>query len=174
MPRKGVTNLVDAVAEATTRLDDDPVLVIAGDRDLDSDYVTEVESHISSAGISEQVRFTGYVPDAALPTLYHIADLFVLASLEEGFGMTVTEAMAAGTPVVSTDVGGVSMQLRDGRDGRLVPPGDNAVFAEALVDLLAEENERQRMSENARERAKTFSWKRITEKFIQAYREVNT
>ncbi|MFC7081410.1 glycosyltransferase family 4 protein [Halorussus caseinilyticus] len=171
MPRKGVVDLVRAV-EQVAASGHDPRLVVAGENDLDPAYTDRVRSLIREAGLEEHVELTGFVPSEELPALYALADVFVAPSLEEGFGMTVAEAMAAGTPVVGTRVGRVPWLLDDERCGRVVEPGDADAFASAVSELLDDPAERDRMAERARERARDVSWEGVTEDVRSIYQEV--
>jgi glycosyltransferase involved in cell wall biosynthesis len=116
----------------------------------------------------------GFVPADDLPALYAVADAFVMPSLEEGFGMTVVEAMAAGTPVVGTRVGGIPALVDDGETGELVPSGDASALAagiERLLDRL-DASGAEPMARAARRRADDYAWDRIGAQFESVYEEV--
>ncbi|GGN44326.1 glycosyltransferase involved in cell wall biosynthesis [Actinoplanes campanulatus] len=108
------------------------------------------------------VRFTGPLGGAALDAVYADADLFVLPSYAETYGMVVTEALARGLPVLATDVGGVPEALGEaggGRPGRLIPPGDRDALAGALREWLTDPALRARWRDRARARRETLtSW----------------
>ncbi|MBO3742312.1 glycosyltransferase [Actinoplanes sp. NEAU-H7] len=108
------------------------------------------------------VRFTGPLSGAELDAVYADADLFVLPSYAETYGMVVTEALARGLPVLATDVGGVPEALGEaggGRPGRLIPPGDRDALAGALREWLTDPALRARWRERARARRETLpSW----------------
>ena len=101
-----------------------------------------LESLARELGISTQTHFAGMRPN--LPNLHHFFDISALASLSEGFPNSLVEAMAAGRPVVATDVGGNPDAVRPST-GILVPPGDPSAFADALERLLSDEDLRRRM-----------------------------
>jgi glycosyltransferase involved in cell wall biosynthesis len=171
MPRKGVVDLVDAV-ESVVAAGHDPRVVVAGETDLDAEYTERVRERIRAAGLDETVELAGFVPGEELPALYALADLFVTPSLEEGFGMTVAEAMAAGTPVVGTRVGRIPWLLDDEECGRVVRPGDPAGLADAVSALLADPAERERLGQRARERARDVSWEGVAADLFETYQEV--
>ena len=171
MPRKGVVDLVDAV-ESVVAAGHDPRVVVAGETDLDTEYTERVRERIRAAGLDETVELAGFVPSEELPALYALADLFVTPSLEEGFGMTVAEAMAAGTPVVGTRVGRIPWLLDDEECGRVVRPGDPAGLADAVSALLADPAERERLGQRARERARDVSWEGVAADLFETYQEV--
>ncbi|WP_276300064.1 glycosyltransferase family 4 protein [Halorussus lipolyticus] len=171
MPRKGVVDLIRAV-EQVAESGHDFRLVVAGENDLDPEYTDRVRSLIREAGLGEQVELTGFVPAEELPALYALADVFVTPSLEEGFGMTVAEAMAAGTPVVGTRVGRIPWLLDDQRCGRVVEPGDAEAVGEAVAELLGDADSREEMGRRAEKRARNVSWEGVTDDVLSVYQEV--
>ncbi len=144
-PIKGILDIVQAhrlVVEATGAR-----LVIVGD----GPQRAEAEQLAQCLGIAGKVTFVGMMDDVA-PYLA-CADVFVLASREESFGMAALEAMACATPVVATRVGGLPELVADGETGLLVPPLDTHALAQAVIDLLAEPARREAMAQAARQRA---------------------
>jgi glycosyltransferase involved in cell wall biosynthesis len=101
--------------------------------------------------VADRVRFTGFRRD--VPEVLHASDLFVHASLTEGFPNAVLEAMAMGKPVVATDVGGVPELVLHGETGLLVPSGDEGALTQALLRLLGDPEARRRMGDAGRSRA---------------------
>lgn len=172
MPRKGVAEFAEAAAEVVAAGHDSVEFLIAGETDLDEAYLDRVRTIIEDAGIEANVTFTGYLNDNDLLPLYQTASVFVLPSFEEGFGMVVSEAMAAGTPPVASRISGVKQQINDEQTGILVEPGNSGALADALLDLLADPEKRRTMGERSRERAEQFSWERITDQYIDLYERV--
>jgi glycosyltransferase involved in cell wall biosynthesis len=125
---------LDFVAAAGEALRSDPRLrfFIAGDGELRE----AVEREIASRGLGDRFRLLGWRQD--VPDVLASMDLFVLTSKFEGLPRAVLQAMAAGVPVVATSVGGTPEVVRDGVTGRLVPPGDPAAAANAIVGLAAD------------------------------------
>jgi glycosyltransferase involved in cell wall biosynthesis len=169
MPRKGVAELVEAAAAVVGAGHEDVAFVIAGETDLDEEYMNRVEAIIDDAGIGDNVTFTGYLEDSELLPMYRTSSIFVLPSFEEGFGMVVSEAMAAGTPPVASRISGIGQQIDDGTTGLMVEPGDVKELAEALHELLDDPEKRRTMGDRSRERAKRFSWETITDQYIDVY-----
>jgi glycosyltransferase involved in cell wall biosynthesis len=152
-PHKGHDVLFAALAAVT----DLPWrCVCVGALNRDPDFVDRLVRQARRAGIDERVCLTGPRTGAALDDAYAAADVLVLASRAETYGMVVTEALARGLPVVATAVGGLPEALGCGADGRrpglLVPPGDPAAFAVALRGWLGATDLRQRLRRAAGQR----------------------
>jgi glycosyltransferase involved in cell wall biosynthesis len=118
-------------------------------------FADHVQRRALAAGLRDRVHFAGPRTGAALDSAYAAADLLVLASHGETYGMVVTEALARGVPVLATDVGGAPEAL--GHGGLLVPPGDPAAFGAALRRWLEDASLRERLRRAARERRATLS-----------------
>lgn len=172
VPRKGVTDLVEAMADVVETVDGDVRLVIAGEEELDEEYTARVRSLIEKHDLGGVVEFAGFVPDDELPALYAAADVLALPSHEEGFGMTAVEAMAAGTPVVATRVGGMPWLLGDGDAGILADVGDVEALSSGLATVLEEGGRRTDRGDHATERAASLSWERIADRFVEQYADV--
>ena len=169
MPRKGVVELVEAAAEVVATGHDDVLFVIAGETDLDEEYMNRVQSIISSAGIEDNVTFTGYLTDSDLLPMYRTSSLFVLPSFEEGFGMVISEAMAAGTPPIASRISGIDQQIDDGNTGLMFEPGDVGELRNALLALLNDPERRKMMGKRSKDRAQQFSWESITDQYVDVY-----
>ena len=140
---KDFTTLLEAV-----RLVDAPCHVrLAGD----GPGLAAVAAEVGRQGLSERVELLGARAD--IPELLAHSDVFVLSSRSEGFPVSVLEAMAAGLPVVATDVGGVAEAVEDGETGLLVPATDAEALARALERLLADGELRRRLGAAGRARA---------------------
>jgi glycosyltransferase involved in cell wall biosynthesis len=166
-PLKGVHILIDAFARLAQ---DHPQaqLILAG-RPQNEAYVRELRAQIERLGLEGRVWFTGQVPQAELARWMGRARVLVLPSLSEGLGRVVVEAMAAGTPVVGSCVGGIPEIVRDGETGFLVQPGDAAALAEKLHDVLARPVEVREMGDRCRAFAQqSFS----TKAYVQGYQAV--
>ncbi|MFN8496553.1 MAG: glycosyltransferase [Anaerolineae bacterium] len=127
-------------------------LVVAGSGPMGADWQTLAQS----LGVGARVHFIGDVSDDDQPALYQAADLYVLPATHrsEAFGVALVEALACGTPAVTTEVGtGTSYVNQDGVTGVIVPPSDPPALAAAIRALLADDARRHRMGEAARARA---------------------
>jgi glycosyltransferase involved in cell wall biosynthesis len=117
-----------------------------------------------------EFRHVASVPHDRLAREYHQASVFVLPSLQEGFGMVVYEAAACGLPVIVSDR--VGALVRDGRDGFVVPARDAEAIAEKLTYFYEHEDERRRMGESARTHVSQFTWQRYHRELVAHYREI--
>lgn len=131
--RKGIEFLIRTMPLVKERIPDVQLLVGGKGCDLE-----RMKALVQKLGLQENVTFLGFVPDEQLNALYNQAQCAVVPSIFEGFGITVVEALAAGTRVVGTDVDGIRETLKGGEYGRLAPYGDRRAFAEAIVAELRE------------------------------------
>jgi glycosyltransferase involved in cell wall biosynthesis len=162
---KGQDLLVEALADLAER---DWHCVLVGPLDRDPDFVGQLQTRITRLGYGHRVRLAGILTGAALNHAYATADLLVAPSRSETYGMTVTEALAHGLPVMAADVGGLPEALGSAADGtlpgQLVPPGDPAALAAALGDWLGDERHRHRLRAAARQRRLTLrGWEQTTQ-----------
>jgi glycosyltransferase involved in cell wall biosynthesis len=167
---KGQDLLVEALAELADR---DWHCVLAGSLDRDPGFVEQLRTRITRFGYDHRVRLSGVLTGAALSHAYATADLLVAPSRSETYGMTVTEALAHGLPVIAAAVGGLPEALgstADGtRPGQLIPPGDPAALAAALGDWLGDERHRHRLRAAARQRRSTLrGWEQTTREIANA------
>ena len=126
-------------------------------------------------GIRDHVEMHTDVPEDQLAALYRNAQLFVLSSNEEGLGLVLAEAMASGTPVVSTDCGGPSTLIEDGQTGFLVPTGDAEALADRMAHVLTHPEKAWTLGQAGRERVEAeFSVEAAGERFLQVYDELVT
>lgn len=167
IPRKGVHCLIGAFAR-TARDFNGACLVIVGD-DANKAYTADLKKLVAEYELRERVRFLPPMPQAELARRMSRARAFVLPSISEGLGRVVFEAMASGTPVVGSAVGGIPDMVEDGVTGFLVPPGDEAMLAAKIRWLLERPAEAKVMGERARAAAeRLFS----TEAYLRGYRNL--
>jgi glycosyltransferase involved in cell wall biosynthesis len=164
IPDKGHDLLLDALARI-------PDLswrwVCVGSPDRDPSFVEALRRRSREHGLADRVRFAGTATGADLDRAYAAADVMVLASRAETYGMVVTEALARGVPVVATEVGGVTEALGHGSDGTrpglLVPAEDPTALADALRSWLTDAELRARLRRVAREQRETLrGWSATT------------
>jgi glycosyltransferase involved in cell wall biosynthesis len=157
-PRKGYELLISALASIPQR---NWRLTCAGSLDRDPLTVARVRAQLRDAGLEDRVSLVGDLDQAALAEQYDRADLFVLSTLYEGYGMAVAEALARGLPVISTATGAIadlvlgtgSARLQpDHAAGVVVPPGDLPAFTDALARVIGDPRLRATLTANARGR----------------------
>ncbi len=170
-PLKGVDILLGAAAQLESE-SDCFVLIVGGDdstRDGEMEHLRDLASQL---GIAERVSFMGAVDHERLPLFYNAADVCVVPSFYESFGLVALEAMACGTPVVASRVGGLSVAVRDSETGYLIPWRCPEPFAERLELLLGNEELRNRFGQAAREEVERFRWANVAEAVLGLYAEV--
>jgi D-inositol-3-phosphate glycosyltransferase len=173
-PLKGGDTLVDAIARLTENeaFDDVTVLVIgedSGDGVLGGGERTHLQQRVRKAGVADRVRFLGAVPHERVGDYYAVADVCVVPSRTESFGLVALEAQSLGTPVVAAAVGGLTEIVEDGVTGILVPGHDPGRYAEAIASVLADPESRERMGAAARDRATRYTWGRAVERLLAIY-----
>jgi glycosyltransferase involved in cell wall biosynthesis len=129
----------------------------------------EIAAAVRRRGLEPAVRLLGYVPDEDLPWLYRGAELAVVPSQYEGFGLSVLEAMACGTPVLAADASSLPEVVGDA--GELFAPGDPALLARRIAEITAAPERRAAMREQGLARAADFSWDRTARRVLDVYRE---
>lgn len=159
-PQKALPVLFDAIA----RTGGDVTLVVLGEGPLGS----ELRALVSARGLDERIRFLGFRDDVA--DVVAAADVFCLSSTWEGVPLAAQEAILLGTPIVSTDVGGMSELISDGLSGRLVPAGDVVALAAALDELCSSPELRRRYAARASsDLAKRFSTEAMLDRLKTLY-----
>ncbi|MCA1558245.1 MAG: glycosyltransferase family 4 protein, partial [Acidobacteria bacterium] len=166
-PRKNLLTLVRALEEVLRKTSLRPQLVIAG---REGWLMDELFAYVRGAGLQDRLRFTGYVSEQDLAALYSSCRAFIYPSLYEGFGLPPLEAMACGAPVITSRVPSIMEVVGD--SARLVKPTDAAALARAIIKLLEDEGERQRLSAAGRVRAAGFTWEKTAEQTLEIYRRV--
>ncbi len=167
-PLKGIDILLRAVADMEGRF---CLLVVGGDR---KDYrrKSELRRLAEEIGIKERVSFQDAVSHDRLPLYYNAADICVVPSYYESFGLVALEAMACGVPVVASRVGGLLETVRDGETGYLVPWRCPEPFAERLEMLLANEPLRRSLGRVARAAVERFRWSEVAARVEDVYHEL--
>jgi glycosyltransferase involved in cell wall biosynthesis len=159
-PRKNLPRLLEAWRTAQPSVTKDMRLIVAGARGSSRVFgAVEIEC------VPPRTEFIGYVPDEHLPGLYSGAVALVYPSLYEGFGLPPLEAMACGTPVVTSD--GTSLPEVVGDNAVLVDPYDSDSIAEGIVRVLSNPSLRDSLSRSARQRAACFTWEQAAHQTIQ-------
>lgn len=173
--RKGIETLVRAVGKLDLKQYSNLKLIIAGGStpgQKDGLERERIEGIVDELGLAEITTFTGQVEHAELAVYYAAADVCVVPSHYEPFGLVAIEAMASGTPVVASEVGGLKYTVVDEETGLLAPPKDSEAFAKAISRILADSQWRDRLGKAARKRVETqFSWNGVAKQLDELYLE---
>lgn len=125
---------------------------------------------VDECGMQDRVHIIGYVPDELMAPYYRQSRMFALPSLFEPFGMTTTEAMACGTPVVASKFGGIKTVINTGENGVLIDPTNTEEFATAIIDLLKDREKAERIGKAGAHTVKDYlSWEAIARRHLEFY-----
>ena len=176
-PRKGIETLVRAVGQSKLRGKKDIKLIIGGgSRPGQSDGLERdrIESIVSELGMTDMTIFPGRLGDETLHNYYAAADVCVVPSHYEPFGLVAIEAMASATPVVASDVGGLQFTVVPEETGLLAPPKDDTAFSQAIDRILSLSPEnKEKMGVAARKRVeKMFSWEGVASQLGDLYTDI--
>jgi glycosyltransferase involved in cell wall biosynthesis len=165
-PRKNLLTLLDAYAHLRAHDPDAPRLVLAGAKGW---YYQEIFDQTQALGLEGAITFAGYVAREEQPLWYACAELFVYPSLYEGFGLPIVEALACGTPTLTSDVS--SMPEAGGTVALRVDPSGRDALAHAMHGVLADPAARARTQEEGPRWARQFSAARMATAYVDVYRE---
>ncbi len=172
-PRKGIETLVRAVHQSQLRGKESLRLIIGGaysPGQSDGDEKERITKIVNELGLTDITEFPGRISDEDLPVYFAAADVCVVPSYYEPFGLVPIEAMASGTPVVGSAVGGLNFTVVSEETGILVPPKDKAAFAKAIDRVLSDPQWRTQLGENARKRMENeFSWEGVASQLSHLY-----
>lgn len=169
-PLKGVDILIAAAAQIS--VESDFLLLIIGADASTHGELAHLRRLAVELGVADKVQFVEPVDHERLPLFYNAADVCVVPSYYESFGLVALEAMACGVPVVAARVGGLVSTVRDGETGYLIPWHCPEPFAERLELLLMNEDLRRHLGRRARIAAEQYHWSKIAEQVAQIYDEL--
>jgi D-inositol-3-phosphate glycosyltransferase len=170
IPLKGIDNMLKAMAylEGKRRIK----LVVIGGDDHSQAEMQRLKNLSRTLRIDQSVIFLGSVKQEALPFFYSAADLCVVPSYYESFGLVVLESLACGTPVVATKVGCAEGVIRYGETGYVVTDNDPSCLADKISRLLSTPNGKPDFVRSVRASVAKYSWSNISEAIIEEYRSV--
>ena len=169
-PIKGLDTLLDAVARLRSTGRAARLLIVGGDADEPmSEHEVSLRERIERLDLASSVCFLGPQPQSVLPLYYAAADVTVLPSYYESFGMVALEAMACGSPVIASRVGGLVTTVRDGVTGFLIPEGDVDALAERIGGLVADPDLRWRVGREGVRWAAQHRWACVAEAVCREY-----
>jgi D-inositol-3-phosphate glycosyltransferase len=143
-----------------------------GDDAPETEKILELRRLVHEHRLESNVSFVGSRGQEELALYYAAADVCAVPSLTESFGLVALEAMACGTPVVGTRVGGLQTVIDHGESGLLVPAGDDRALAEAIAQVLMDARLRMHLAHGARDRAEKFTWRRVGDRIVDLYDRV--
>ncbi len=178
-PLKGIDTLIRAISiiQKSGELSCCPhqVAIIGGEPDARPEdmnaEMARLQDMVTELGITNFVVFLGKQDQKLLPYYYSAAEVVVMPSHYESFGMVALEAMACGTPVVASQVGGLAFLVQDGITGFVTPGGDAQILADRLIKIIKNPGLQNQLSENAADYAKQYDWELISEKIIEVYQQ---
>jgi glycosyltransferase involved in cell wall biosynthesis len=167
--RKGQQHLLRAFAELRARCTPVPLhLTLVGTGDSEA----SLRRLVAELRLADSVTLTGFVSRAEMTTIYQQADVFVLASQNEGMSIALLEAMASGLPVVVTDTGGTAELVCEGINGHIVPWADVPALAAALERLIHDAVTRERMGAESLRIVQSFGWPEITRQHVALFEHI--
>jgi glycosyltransferase involved in cell wall biosynthesis len=171
--RKNVPRIILAYSLLPGRVRREYQLVIAGRyQHLGHPLYPDPRQTVERLGLEGNVIFTGQIREQDKAPLYSAATVFAFPSLYEGFGMPVLEAMACGTPVVTSNISALPEVAGDA--GQLVDPYDAEAISQALAELLESQSRREELARRGLERARRFTWHQVAEQTLRVYEEVRS
>ena len=178
-PHKGPDVAINALAEAVgrdPRATEDVVLAVVGGPSgrtvAERDEVSRLMDLAAASGVGDRVMFFPPQPQMRLADFYSAAELVLVPSRSESFGLVALEAQACGAPVVAASTGGLRYVVRDGETGYLVPGWDPGGYADRILELLGDPECRTRLSQAGVAHALRFSWDSTAAEILSVYREV--
>ena len=176
VPRKGVDNVIKALAKIKAGYKKVRLVIVGGEADQNALCCPEIirlQELAAKNGVLANVHFAGRKERDELKFYYSAADVFVTTPWYEPFGITPLEAMACGTPVVGSNVGGIKYSVVHGETGALVKPNDPQELADQLSELLFDNHKLSELGKNAIERVnRYFTWESVAEKMGELYNRI--
>lgn len=166
-PLKGLDILIESLAQMPRR-DRLQLLIVGGDERAERE-IERLRGVARAAGVESLVRFVGSVPHEQIDAYYNAADVVVVPSFYESFGLVATEAMASGVPVVASRVGGLTSTVADGRSGYLIPWRCPGPFAEKIDLLLENRPLREALGAEAARSMERFEWSAVASGLLDLY-----
>jgi D-inositol-3-phosphate glycosyltransferase len=177
-PIKGVDVLIEAVRQLqNTDANELQVLIVGGGPTKigrntitdDNPEAAKLRALVMQYGLADQILFVPSQPQEQMPYFYSAADISVMCSRYESFGMAALEAQACGTPVIASRVGGLSSAVQHGYSGELITPERPAELTDTLARLLGDSDLRMKLGQQAASRAEQFGWRAIADNVLALY-----
>ncbi len=167
---KGLDYLLDAIKIVKNKIPD--IKLNIGGRGKLLDYY---KNKVKQLSIEKNVEFLGFIPDNKLVEYYNKSEIFILPSIDkeqEGFGIVLVEALACGTPVITTKIAGMAKEIKDNNSGIVIEPRNSQLLAESIIKILSNKKYKEELITNTIKTAQQFSIKKITQKVVALYRQL--
>lgn len=167
MQRKGVPDLIRATSIIRNSIPKIRVVIVGKDP-----IVPKLIVLSKKLGVEENIEFMGYMSHDKLVSLYSQADLFVMPSLIEAFGVSILEAMAAGVPVIATNVGGIPEIIQNGVNGITIPPRNPNILAKAIIDIHFDPDSKEKYRKSGLSTIQNFSSEIMVSRTFELYKQL--
>lgn len=168
VPSKGVEYLIKALVPVSKVYPDLKLLIIG-----DGPEAARLKKLTLKLNLKNNIKFLGSQNNQDLPTYYNLADIFIGPSLQEGFGIVFLEALACGTPIIASEVGGIKDIIKANQNGLLIKPADWKELAQKIIELLADKGKSTKLSQTGQKFVQQFSWENNLKKHLQIYQKIN-
>ncbi|MBI2085080.1 MAG: glycosyltransferase family 4 protein [Candidatus Aenigmarchaeota archaeon] len=165
---KGVHHLINAMPRIVSKLPNVRLLLLLS-KNPQTDY-KKAAGMVKKLGLQENVKFLDSKPVKELPGIIRSADVCVVPSLSEGFGLSAAESVSCGVPVIASSVGSLPEIIKNGFNGILCAPADPASIAENVIKVLSDKKLKRYLASNGPRSVKKFDWKRGTKQYIKLYK----
>ena len=166
-PEKGYPFLFEAAAKLKKQVDKPFVWLIAGKGQFEEEF----RNQVTNLGCDDVIKFIGFRKD--IPDLMSTADVFVLPSVAEAFGVVFAEAIYLGTPIVATNIGGIPEVVTNGVDGILIPPADSSAIADTLTELINHPEKLKALGNTGKQKViEKFEFEDMTRKYEAVYEDL--
>ncbi len=167
VPSKGVVYLIKALVPVTKAYPNLKLLIIG-----DGPEVDKLKNLSSKLNLENNINFLGSQKNQDLPAYYNLADIFIGPSLQEGFGIVFLEALACGTPVIASEVGGIKDIIKPDKNGLLIKPADWKGLAQKIIELLSHEEKLIKLGQMGQKFAQQYDWENNIKKHVQIYQKI--
>jgi len=171
-PVKGLPTLLDAAVDLAAQQLPLCVVVVGGDGQT-AEATRELERRADALGITSLLHLAGRIDHDRLPLYYNAADMVVLPSTYESFGLVTLESLACGTPVVATRVGGAAAVLKNGKNGTLIDRPEAGLLARGIERVLAQVRGGELSPQTIRESVAPYSWESVAAAMLELYRKLS-
>ena len=166
-PKKNTQGVLQAYSDYVKQKGNEVKLLML---DYDESELMNLLNQIGNTDLREDIYLAGYVVNTDLPAIYNMAELFLYPSMRESFGIPMLEAMACGTPVITSNTSSMPEVASDA--AKIINPSFPNEITKAIVELMENENLRLHYIELGKQRAQKFSWKAMAEENLKLYKEV--